>query len=89
MNKIPFPENKAAKKERCPEVHCRLNAEAMAKIAEIAEATGNSMNKTGTMLIETILPYITIETIMEPRKRVSMQLPGVDAKGEKACSTTD
>ena len=61
----------------------------MAKIAEIAEATGNSLNKTAIMLIETILPYMTIETIMEPRKRVSMQLPDRDAGREKACSTTD
>lgn len=74
MTKIDFPSK--APLEYKTEIHCRFSVATMKRLAEIAEATGNHMNRTVAILVDTILPYVSIEEVTEPRKKVSITLPG-------------
>ena len=49
---------------------------------EIAEATGNHLNRTVAVLVDTILPYVQIETVTEPHKVVSITLPGKEGRND-------
>lgn len=73
MAKIPFPGKTPI--EYKTEIHCRFSVATMKRIAEIAEATGNHMNRTVAILVDTILPYVSIETVTEPHSKVCIQLP--------------
>lgn len=73
MSKIAFPDKGPI--EYKTEIHCRFSVGTMKRLAEIAEATGNHMNRTVAILVDTILPYVSIEEVTEPRKRVYIQTP--------------
>lgn len=74
MAKIAFPQKSPV--EYRTEIHCRFSVATMKRMAEIAEATGNHLNRTVAVLVDTILPYVQIETVTEPHKVVSITLPG-------------
>ena len=83
MTKIAFPQKSPV--EYRTEIHCRFSVATMKRLAEIAEATGNHLNRTVAVLVDTILPYVQIETVTEPHKKVSITLPeasGVAVKEE-------
>jgi hypothetical protein len=73
MAKIAFPQKSPV--EYRTEIHCRFSVATMKRLAEIAEATGNHLNRTVAVLVDTILPYVQIETVTEPHKVVSITLP--------------
>ena len=73
MSKIAFPTKPTL--EYKTEIHCRFSVATMKCLAEIAEATGNHMNRTVAILVDAILPYVTIETVTEPHQRVFIQTP--------------
>ena len=77
MSKVAFPTKNPI--EYRTEIHCRFSVATMRRLAEIAEATGNHLNRTVAVLVDTILPYVQIETVTEPHKKVSITLP--DASG--------
>lgn len=74
MAKIAFPQKSPV--EYRTEIHCRFSVATMKRLAEIAEATGNHLNRTVAVLVDMILPYVQIETVTEPHKVVSITLPG-------------
>lgn len=78
MSKEAFPAKKPI--DYKTEIHCRFSVATMQRIAEIAAATGNHMNRTVAILVDAILPYVTIETVTEPHTRVYIQMP--DGKKE-------
>lgn len=83
MSKVAFPAKDVP--EYKTEIHCRFSVQTMRRIAEIAEATGNHMNRTVAILIEAILPYVTIETVTEPHRKVFIQTPeGVQVTKKEA-----
>ena len=73
MSKIAFPSKQTL--EYNTSIHCRFSVATMKRLAEIAEATGNHMNRTVAILVDAILPYVTIETVTEPHKRVFIEAP--------------
>ena len=81
MSKIAFPTKSPI--EYKTEIHCRFSMATMKRIAEIAEATGNHMNRTVALLVDAILPYVTIETVTEPHTRVYIQTPDSVTLGKK------
>ena len=83
MSKVAFPTKSPI--EYKTEIHCRFSVAALKRLAEIAEATGNHMNRTVAILVDAILPYVTIETVTEPHQRVYIQtLDGVSMKKKEA-----
>ena len=62
------------------EIHCRFSVATMKRIAEIAEASGLHMNRTVALLVDAILPYVTIETVTEPHRKVFIQMPGKEVE---------
>ena len=81
MNKVAFPTK--APIEYKTEIHCRFSLATMKRLSEIAEATGNHMNRTVAILVDAILPYVTIETVTEPHQRVFIEAPDGLALGKK------
>lgn len=77
MSKVTFPTKSPI--EYRTEIHCRFSVATMKRLAEIAEATGNHLNRTVAILVDTILPYVQIEEVTEPHKVVSITLPGKEA----------
>lgn len=73
MAKIAFPEKSPV--EYRTEIHCRFSVATMKRLAEIAEATGNHLNRTVAVLVDTILPYVQIEEVTEPHKVVTITMP--------------
>ena len=73
MAKIAFPQKSPV--EYRTEIHCRFSVATMKRLAEIAEATGNHLNRTVAILVDTILPYVQIETVTEPCQRVFIETP--------------
>jgi pyruvate kinase len=73
MAKIAFPQKSPI--EYRTEIHCRFSVATMKRLAEIAEATGNHLNRTVAILVDTILPYVQIETVTEPCQRVFIETP--------------
>ena len=73
MSKVAFPTKPTL--EYKTEIHCRFSVGTMKRLAEIAEATGNHMNRTEAILVDAILPYVTIETVTEPHQRVFIEAP--------------
>ena len=73
MSKVAFPTKPTL--EYKTEIHCRFSVATMKRLAEIAEATGNHMNRTVAILVDAILPYVTIETVTEPHQRVFIEAP--------------
>lgn len=73
MSKVAFPTKSPI--EYKTEIHCRFSVQTMKRLAEIAEATGNHLNRTVAILVDTILPYVQIETVTEPHQRVYIQTP--------------
>lgn len=73
MSKVAFPTKSPI--EYRTEIHCRFSVATMKRLAEIAEATGNHLNRTVAILVDTILPYVQIEEVTEPHKVVSITLP--------------
>ena len=80
MSKVAFPTKSPI--EYRTEIHCRFSVATMKRLAEIAEATGNHLNRTVAILVDTILPYVQIETVTEPHKKVSITLPDTINPGE-------
>lgn len=86
MSKIAFPTKQPL--EYNTSIHCRFSVATMKRIAEIAEATGNHMNRTVAILVDAILPYVTIETVTEPHRKVYIRTPdGVPLKKTKEAGT--
>lgn len=73
MAKVAFPQKSPV--EYRTEIHCRFSVATMKRLAEIAEATGNHLNRTVAILVDTILPYVQIETVTEPCQRVFIETP--------------
>lgn len=73
MSKVAFPTKNPI--EYRTEIHCRFSVATMKRLAEIAEATGNHLNRTVAVLVDTILPYVQIEEVTEPVKQVYIQTP--------------
>ena len=73
MAKIAFPQKSPV--EYRTEIHCRFSVATMRRLAEITEATGNHLNRTVAILVDTILPYVQIETVTEPCQRVFIETP--------------
>lgn len=73
MAKVAFPQKSPV--EYRTEIHCRFSVATMKRLAEIAETTGNHLNRTVAILVDTILPYVQIEEVTEPHKVVSITLP--------------
>ncbi len=73
MSKVAFPTKSPI--EYKTEIHCRFSVQTMKRLAEIAEATGNHLNRTVAILVDTILPYVKIETVTEPCQRVFIETP--------------
>ena len=57
------------------EIHCRFSVATMKRLAVIAEATGNHLNRTVAILVDAILPYVQIEEVTAPVKQVYIQTP--------------
>lgn len=74
MRKVTF--TSPEKPDFNPTIHCRFSMETMQRIVEITEVTGSTLNRTIATLVETILPYVQIETVTEPHQVVSITLPG-------------
>jgi len=62
----------------CPEIHCRFKERTFKQIAEIAEKSERSLNKTVATLVELVLPYIEIREITEPHTEIIVNLPDRD-----------
>ena len=73
MSRVTFPTKSPI--EYKTEIHCRFSVATMRRLAEIAEATGNHLNRTVAILVDTILPYVQIETVTEPCQRVFIETP--------------
>lgn len=73
MAKIAFPQKSPV--EYRTEIHCRFSVATMRRLAEIAEATGNHLNRTVAVLVDAILPYVQIEEVTAPVKQVYIQTP--------------
>ena len=80
MSKVTFPTKSPV--EYRTEIHCRFSVATMKRLAEIAEATGNHLNRTVAVLVDMILPYVQIETVTEPHKVVSITLPGKEGRND-------
>lgn len=78
MATIAFP--RRATLEYKTEIHCRFSVATMKRLAEIADATGNHLNRTVAVLVDTILPYVNIDTVTEPHKVVRITLPDKEDK---------
>ena len=74
MAKVAFPTKSPI--EYKTEIHCRFSVATMRRLAEIAEATGNHLNRTVAILVDTILPYVQIEEVTEPVRRIFIETPG-------------
>ena len=73
MSNIPFPTKPPI--EYSTSIHCRFSVATMKRLAEIADATGNHLNRTVAVLVNTILPYVQISEVTEPHKVVRITLP--------------
>lgn len=62
----------------CPEIHCRFKERTFKRIAEIAEKSETSLNKTVATLVELVLPYIEIREVTEPHTEIVVNLPDED-----------
>jgi len=62
----------------CPEIHCRFKERTFKRIAEIAEKSEQSLNKTVATLVELVLPYIEIREVTEPHTEIIVNLPDND-----------
>lgn len=78
MRKVTF--TSPEKPDFNPTIHCRFSMETMQKIVEITGVTGSTLNRTIATLVETILPYVQIEEVTEPHKKVSITLPDKEGK---------
>ena len=77
MSNIPFPTKPPI--EYSTSIHCRFSVATMKRLSEIAEATGQHMNRTVAVLVDTILPYVQISEVTEPHKVVKITLPDKEA----------
>lgn len=80
-----FPRNgyqrkplKVIDRGECPEIHCRFKEKTFNQIAEIAERSELSLNKTVAILVELVLPFIEIKEITQPRTEIVVNLPDQD-----------
>ena len=85
MSKVAFPTKSPI--EYKTEIHCRFSVATMRRLAEIAEATGNHLNRTVAILVDTILPYVQIETVTEPVRRVFIETPDGVVMARKEAGT--
>lgn len=86
MSKKAFPTKEPI--DYKTEIHCRFSVATMKRIAEIAAAAGIHMNRTVAILVDTILPYVTIETVTEPHTKVYIQTPDGVQLGKKEAMKT-
>ena len=87
MSRVAFPTKNPI--EYRTEIHCRFSVATMRRLAEIAEATGNHLNRTVAILVDTILPYVQIEEVTAPVKQVYIQTPDGVTMKKKEASTDD
>lgn len=74
MTRISFPP--PAPTKTVPEaIHCRFSIATMEKLQHISEATGQSLSRTISGLLDIILPFVEFQEVVVTSQQVTVNLP--------------